>query len=112
MPQAICSYSTPCLYVLHSDFAGALNPLPALCSCCWQQAEADRKRDTKPSQTLFVVNFDVQRVRERDIERYFDYYGKIKRVQIKKTYAFVQVRPGRGNKHLPAAVLVDRVLQP
>ncbi|GFR43718.1 hypothetical protein Agub_g4829 [Astrephomene gubernaculifera] len=52
--------------------------------------EADMKRDTRPSKTLFVVNFDVRRTSERDIERYFARYGRLSRVQIKKNYAFVQ----------------------
>ena len=51
--------------------------------CCAQ--------DVKPSSTIFVVNFDVQRVRERDLERHFEYYGRIKRIEIKKNFAFVQV---------------------
>jgi len=55
-----------------------------------KQAESERKRECKPSTTLFIVNFDTARTRERDIERYFDYYGSIKRVEIKKNYAFVQ----------------------
>jgi hypothetical protein len=49
---------------------------------CFQQAESDRKRDTKPSPTLFVVNFDVNRVRERDLDRFYEYYGRIKRVMV------------------------------
>ena len=39
---------------------------------------------------MFVVNFDPTRVRERDLERHFDFYGPITRVEIKKNYAFVQ----------------------
>ncbi|KAG1671897.1 hypothetical protein FOA52_003464 [Chlamydomonas sp. UWO 241] len=59
--------------------------------CQWAKvAEADRKRETKPSTCLFVVNFDVANVRERDIGKHFDYYGKLKRIEIKKNYAFVQ----------------------
>ena len=113
-------------------------------------AESDRKRDTKPSKTIFVVNFDVQRwavdlwwvmesrcrikelqtpgligsliwgfspvvthlgsfiyfhssgvthlsaflihrVRERELERHFEYYGRIDRIEIKKNFAFIQV---------------------
>ncbi|GLC40700.1 hypothetical protein PLESTB_000031300 [Pleodorina starrii] len=55
-----------------------------------QKTEADRKRDTRPSKTLFVVNFDVRRTTERDIERFFSRYGRLMRVQIKKNYSFVQ----------------------
>ncbi len=60
--------------------------------CPEQQKEADRKRETKPTETLFIVNFDLGRVRERDIEKFFNPYGRIKRVEIKRNYAFVQVR--------------------
>ncbi|KAL6747989.1 hypothetical protein V8C86DRAFT_3147334 [Haematococcus lacustris] len=52
--------------------------------------DADRKRNARPSTTLFVVNFDLSRTRERDVERHFEQYGRIKRVEIKKSYAFVQ----------------------
>ena len=45
-----------------------------------------RKRQTKPTTTLFVVNFDVDRTRERDLEKHFEPYGRLKRVQIKKNY--------------------------
>ncbi|KXZ55566.1 hypothetical protein GPECTOR_2g1115 [Gonium pectorale] len=55
-----------------------------------QKSEADRKRDTRPSRTLFVVNFDVRRTTERDIDRFFSRYGRLLRVQIKKNYSFVQ----------------------
>ncbi|KAG2491881.1 hypothetical protein HYH03_009833 [Edaphochlamys debaryana] len=55
-----------------------------------QKSEADRKRDTRPSRTLFVVNFDTRRTNERDIERFFSRYGRLLRVQIKKNYSFVQ----------------------
>jgi hypothetical protein len=56
-----------------------------------KQSEADRKQDTKPTTTLFVVNFDVQRVRERDLDRFFEHYGPITRIEIRRNYAFVQV---------------------
>ncbi len=61
-----------------------------------QQSESDRKRDVKPSTTIFVVNFDVNRVRERDLERHFEYYGRISRIEIKRNYAFIQVGRGKG----------------
>lgn len=49
-----------------------------------------RRRQMKPATTLFVVNFDVDRTRERDLEKHFEPYGRLKRVQIKRNYAFVQ----------------------
>eukprot|EP00955_Chlamydomonas_euryale_P040164 351612-Chlamydomonas_euryale.AAC.12 len=55
-----------------------------------KQAEADRKKAVEPSATIFVVNFDVQRVTERDLLAHFDYYGPIRRIEIRKNYAFIQ----------------------
>lgn len=64
----------------------SLPPVAALS----QHAEEDLRRDTKPSTTLFVVNFDPRRCAERDVERHFEPYGRLVRVEIKKNYAFVQ----------------------
>ena len=49
-----------------------------------------RRRQTKPTSTLFVVNFDVEKTLERDLERHFEKYGRLTRVQIKRNYAFIQ----------------------
>jgi RNA recognition motif-containing protein len=49
-------------------------------------------KDQKPTNTLFVVNFDVRTVREPEVERYFDRFGPITRVEIKRNYAFVEYR--------------------
>lgn len=49
-----------------------------------------RRRQTKPTTTLFVVNFDVDKTRERDLEKHFEPFGKLRRVQIKRNYAFIQ----------------------
>ena len=49
-----------------------------------------RRRQTKPMTTLFVVNFDVDKTRERDLEKHFEPFGKLRRVQIKRNYAFIQ----------------------
>ena len=49
-----------------------------------------RRRQTKPTTTLFVVNFDVDKTRERDLEEHFEPFGKLRRVQIKRNYAFIQ----------------------
>ena len=37
-----------------------------------------------------MVNFNVEDTRERDLEKYFERFGRLTRVQIKRTYAFVQ----------------------
>lgn len=58
-----------------------------------QKSEADRKRDTKPSRTLFVVNFDVRRTTERDIERYFGRFGRLTRVQVRLATGVRRAQP-------------------
>lgn len=58
-----------------------------------QEKEKNRKATSNPTTTLFIVNFDVHRVRERDVERHFEEFGRLRRVEIKKNYAFVQVIP-------------------
>ncbi|KAI4347502.1 hypothetical protein L6164_008312 [Bauhinia variegata] len=46
--------------------------------------------NTRPSKTLFVINFDTYRTRTRDLERHFEPYGKIANVRIRRNFAFVQ----------------------
>ena len=44
----------------------------------------------RPTKTLFVINFDPIRTRERDIKRHFEPYGNVLHVQIRSNFAFVQ----------------------
>ncbi|KAI9071765.1 hypothetical protein K1719_046274 [Acacia pycnantha] len=46
--------------------------------------------NSRPSKTLFVINFDTNHTRTRDLERHFEPYGKITNVRIKRNFAFVQ----------------------
>ncbi|XP_050254387.1 serine/arginine-rich splicing factor RS40 isoform X1 [Quercus robur] len=46
--------------------------------------------NTRPSKTLFVINFDTHHTRTRDLERHFEPYGKIVSVRIRRNFAFVQ----------------------
>ncbi|KAL9412197.1 hypothetical protein AB3S75_045759 [Citrus x aurantiifolia] len=46
--------------------------------------------NTRPSKTLFVINFDPYHTRTRDLERHFEPYGKIISVRIRRNFAFVQ----------------------
>ncbi|XP_058104880.1 serine/arginine-rich splicing factor RS31-like isoform X2 [Magnolia sinica] len=46
--------------------------------------------NTKPTKTLFVINFDPIQTRVRDIERHFEPYGKVLHVRIRRNFAFVQ----------------------
>ncbi|KAG8391969.1 hypothetical protein BUALT_Bualt01G0242700 [Buddleja alternifolia] len=61
----------------------------------WAKGERGRPRDDKaasqkPTKTLFVINFDPVRTRDRDIERHFEPYGKVLNVRIRRNFAFVQ----------------------
>ncbi|XVF33125.1 hypothetical protein REPUB_Repub17cG0141200 [Reevesia pubescens] len=63
----------------------------------WAKGEHGRHRDgsrsttnQKPTKTLFVINFDPIRTRERDIQRHFEPYGKVLHVRIRRNFAFVQ----------------------
>ncbi|XAR54094.1 hypothetical protein NMG60_11029100 [Bertholletia excelsa] len=46
--------------------------------------------NTRPSKTLFVINFDPIHTRTRDLERHFEPYGKISNVRIRRNFAFIQ----------------------
>ncbi|XP_027160998.1 serine/arginine-rich splicing factor RS41-like isoform X1 [Coffea eugenioides] len=46
--------------------------------------------NSRPSKTLFVINFDPIHTRTRDLERHFDPYGRISNVRIRRNFAFVQ----------------------
>ncbi|XP_011093015.1 serine/arginine-rich splicing factor RS31 isoform X2 [Sesamum indicum] len=61
----------------------------------WAKGERGRHHDARatsqrPTKTLFVINFDPVRTRERDIERHFEPYGKVLNVRIRRNFAFVQ----------------------
>ncbi|KAI4371525.1 hypothetical protein MLD38_019747 [Melastoma candidum] len=49
-----------------------------------------RKSATRPSKTLFIINFDPINTKTRDLERHFDPYGKIANIRIRRNFAFVQ----------------------
>ncbi|XP_072966190.1 serine/arginine-rich splicing factor RS41 isoform X1 [Typha angustifolia] len=46
--------------------------------------------NTKPTKTLFVINFDPINTRMRDLERHFEPYGKILNIRIRRNFAFIQ----------------------
>ncbi|MBA0805241.1 hypothetical protein Gohar_004771, partial [Gossypium harknessii] len=63
----------------------------------WAKGERGRRGDGsksvtnhRPTKTLFVINFDPIRTRERDILRHFEPYGKVLHVRIRRNFAFVQ----------------------
>ncbi|KAG9155422.1 hypothetical protein Leryth_009856 [Lithospermum erythrorhizon] len=57
-----------------------------------RRVESSRKpaSNSRPSKTLFVINFDPYHTRTRDLERHFDPYGKILNIRIRKNFAFIQ----------------------
>ncbi|KAK6920197.1 RNA recognition motif domain [Dillenia turbinata] len=64
----------------------------------WTKQERDSRKggsprkssNTRPSKTLFVINFDPIHTRTRDLERHFDPYGKILNIRIRRNFAFIQ----------------------
>ncbi|KAF1892203.1 hypothetical protein Lal_00036562 [Lupinus albus] len=61
----------------------------------WARGERGRhpngsRANQRPTRTLFVINFDPIRTKDRDIERHFEPYGKIHHVRIRRNFAFVQ----------------------
>ncbi len=47
-----------------------------------KRRESERRKNTTPSTTLFVVNFDVTRTRERDLYELYEKFGRLRRVQV------------------------------
>ncbi|KAL8160032.1 hypothetical protein V2J09_001569 [Rumex salicifolius] len=70
--------------------------------------------NTKPSKTLFVINFDPINTRSRDLERHFEPYGKIANVRVRRNFAFIQYESeDDATKALEAtnmSKLMDRVI--
>ncbi|GAY45758.1 hypothetical protein CUMW_091830 [Citrus unshiu] len=87
----------------------------------WARGERGRHRDgsksmanQRPTKTLFVINFDPIRTRERDIKRHFEPYGNVLHVRIRRNFAFVQFETQEeATKALEStdrSKLVDRVI--
>ncbi|XP_071732668.1 uncharacterized protein [Rutidosis leptorrhynchoides] len=58
-----------------------------------QPVSSNSKRsssNSRPSKTLFVINFDPYNTRTRDLERHFDRFGKIMNIRIRRNFAFIQ----------------------
>ena len=56
-----------------------------------KKREDVRRKVTAANETLFVVNFDPDQCRERDLERHFGEYGRLRRVQVWLALASVPV---------------------
>lgn len=91
----------------------------------WSRGDRGTRRDdrdgyskppvnTKPTKTLFVINFDPINTRVSDLERHFDPFGRISNVRIRKNFAFVQFETQEeASKALDAThltKLLDRVI--
>ncbi|KAL7003299.1 hypothetical protein U1Q18_004457 [Sarracenia purpurea var. burkii] len=81
-----------------------------------RRPESSKRSSTnsRPSKTLFVINFDPYHTRTRDLERHFDPYGKILNVRIRRNFAFIQFESQEdASKALDAtnmSKLMDRVI--
>lgn len=58
----------------------------------WAKKTEPSGKAQEPTTTLFVVNFDTRGTREQDLERFFEKYGALNRVEIKRNYAFVEFK--------------------
>lgn len=76
--------------------------------------DGSRAMATRPTKTLFVINFDPIRTRIRDIERHFEPYGKVLNVRIRKNFAFVQFETQeeatKALENTDASKILDRVV--
>ncbi|GJT55306.1 serine/arginine-rich splicing factor RS31-like protein isoform X2 [Tanacetum coccineum] len=64
---------------------GLLRDLSRGLVACFSPAE-------RPTKTLFVINSDPVHTRVRDIEKYFEPYGEILHVRIRRNFAFMQFK--------------------
>ena len=55
-----------------------------------KRKEESRRGHIEPNETLFVVNYNVDRTRREDLEMLFKDYGRLVRVDMRRNYAFVQ----------------------
>lgn len=70
--------------------------------------------NTRPTKTLFVINFDQTNTRPGDLEKHFEPHGKILNVRIRKNFAFIQFESQEdATRALDAtnmSTLMDRVI--
>eukprot|EP00535_Pseudo-nitzschia_heimii_P012142 CAMPEP_0197196626 /NCGR_PEP_ID=MMETSP1423-20130617/32455_1 /TAXON_ID=476441 /ORGANISM="Pseudo-nitzschia heimii, Strain UNC1101" /LENGTH=424 /DNA_ID=CAMNT_0042650437 /DNA_START=668 /DNA_END=1942 /DNA_ORIENTATION=+ len=57
-----------------------------------KRKEDDRRKNIKPSDTLFVVNFQEESTKREDLKMLFEPFGELLRIDMKRNYAFVQFR--------------------
>uniref|UniRef100_A0A1D1Z537 Arginine/serine-rich-splicing factor RSP31 n=1 Tax=Anthurium amnicola TaxID=1678845 RepID=A0A1D1Z537_9ARAE len=70
--------------------------------------------NTRPTKTLFVINFDPINTRVRDIERHFEPHGNVLNVRIRRNFAFVQFETQedatKALEHTNMSKILDRVV--
>jgi len=70
--------------------------------------------NSRPSKTLFVINFDPYSTRTRDLEKHFDPHGKVLNVRIRKNFAFIEFETQedatRALEATDSSKLMDRVI--
>ncbi|KAK8944987.1 Arginine/serine-rich-splicing factor RSP41 [Platanthera zijinensis] len=70
--------------------------------------------NSKPSKTLFVINFDPINTRTRDLERHFEPHGKVANVRIRRNFAFIQFETledaAKALEATNMSKLIDRVI--
>jgi arginine/serine-rich splicing factor 4/5/6 len=57
-----------------------------------KRKEDDRRKNIKPSDTLFVVNFQEETTKREDLKMLFEPFGELVRIDMKRNYAFVQFK--------------------
>jgi len=57
-----------------------------------KRKEDDRRKNIKPSDTLFVVNFQEETTKREDLKMLFEPFGELLRIDMKRNYAFVQFK--------------------
>lgn len=55
-----------------------------------RQRERARRQAAEPNTSLFVAGFDPRGTRQQDLENAFEVFGRLRRCEIKKTFAFVE----------------------
>ena len=55
-----------------------------------KRKEDDRRKNIKPSETLFVVNFHVETTKREDLQMLFEPIGELVKIDTKNNDAFVQ----------------------
>ncbi len=55
-----------------------------------REKQAKRRAEAAPNETLFVAGFDPRNITSSMLEKAFDGFGKLKRCEVKKTFAFIE----------------------